>query len=222
MKKFFLVLACIIAIAPVFAQNIDSMYRPTQYQQRFEFWENPKVDPNAVVFLGNSITHGFEWAEYLGDVKYKNRGISGDLTYGVLARMDQIVKMKPAKVFLLIGINDISKDVPKEIVAQNIRKIVLRIRKDSPNTKVYVQSLFPTNEKFKKFPKHYNKQDVVDYVNNASKQTCQELGAQYLDVASVLTDANGKLKEEVTYDGLHLLKAGYVLWVDYLKSQKVL
>lgn len=222
MKKYVSFLCALLVASALFAQDIDSMYRPGAYIPRSGLWVNPKVDHNAVVFLGNSITHGFEWAEYLGDIKYKNRGISGDITYGILERLNQVTQMQPAKVFLLIGINDISRNIPQEIVANNIRRIVKRIRTESPQTKVYVQSIFPTNEKFNKFPKHYNKQAIVDFVNEASKQTCKDLGAQYLDVASVLTDANGKLKEDITYDGLHLLRGGYVLWIDYLKSLKLL
>lgn len=222
MKKIFLGLLAFGFVATTFAQNIDSLYRPTQFKTRSGLWNNPKVDRNAVVFLGNSITHGFDWAEFFGDIKYKNRGISGDITYGILERLHQVTQIQPAKVFLLIGINDISKSIPQDLIAANIRKIVQRIRVESPQTKVYVQSIFPTNNKFSKVAKPYHKQEVVDYVNAASKQTCKELGAEYLDVASVLTDENGKLKEELTYDGLHLLYAGYVVWTDYLKSQKVL
>lgn len=222
MKKYFSLLCVLFVTFSIFAQNIDSTYRPGAFIPRSGLWENPKVNHQAVVFLGNSITHGFEWAEYLGDVKYKNRGISGDITFGVVERLHQVIQIQPAKVFLLIGINDISRNIPQEMIANNIRRIVQRIRTESPQTKVYVQSIFPTNEKFNKFPKHYNKQGIVDYVNEASKVTCKDLGAQYLDVASVLTDSNGKLKEEITYDGLHLLNAGYVLWIDYLKSLKVL
>lgn len=222
MKKYLLLFVAIVVASSISAQPIDSMYRPGQFVPRSGLWQNAKVDHQAVVFLGNSITHGFEWAEYLENAKYKNRGISGDITFGILARLGQVTQIQPAKVFLLIGINDISRNIPQEMIASNIRRIVQRIRTESPQTKVYVQSIFPTNEKFNKFPKHYHKQAIVDFVNEASKLTCKSLGAYYLDVASVLTDADGKLKEEVTYDGLHLQYAGYVLWIDYLKSQKVL
>ena len=63
--------------------------------------------PNEIIMLGNSITDGCEWSELFQNSNIKNRGISGDITEGVLYRLDEVTRSKPAKVFLLIGINDL-------------------------------------------------------------------------------------------------------------------
>ena len=39
-----------------------------------------------------------------------NRGISGDFTNGVLARLEEITHYKPKAIFLLIGVNDLFED----------------------------------------------------------------------------------------------------------------
>lgn len=57
-----------------------------------------------IIFLGNSITNGGEWSELLNNKHVKNRGISGDICMGVYDRLDAVLKGKPAKIFLLIGI----------------------------------------------------------------------------------------------------------------------
>ena len=72
-----------------------------------EFKEKP-LNLNDIVFLGNSITAGGnDWSERLNIPNIKNRGIGGDTTDGVIARLDEIIYFKPKAVFLLIGINDL-------------------------------------------------------------------------------------------------------------------
>ena len=59
---------------------------------------------NEIVFLGNSITDGAEWFELLGNKKCLNRGISADITAGILLRLDAITRLQPSKLFIMIGI----------------------------------------------------------------------------------------------------------------------
>ncbi|HRN58259.1 MAG TPA: sialate O-acetylesterase, partial [Agriterribacter sp.] len=62
---------------------------------------------NDILFVGNSITDGNEWNELFDNSKMKNRGISGDISAGVIHRIDEIANRKPGKVFLMIGVNDL-------------------------------------------------------------------------------------------------------------------
>jgi hypothetical protein len=56
-----------------------------------EFKSNP-LNFNDIVFLGNSITEsGKDWSKRLNYPNIKNRGIGGDVTDGVLARLDEII-----------------------------------------------------------------------------------------------------------------------------------
>jgi len=104
-------MAGILAVTIVCAQQqttIDSAVRPGSYKLKvgqFRSYPNSKKD---IIFLGNSITAGAEWSELLQNQHARNRGISGDITFGVLERLDEVTEGKPAKVFILIGINDIS------------------------------------------------------------------------------------------------------------------
>jgi lysophospholipase L1-like esterase len=101
--------------------------------------------------LGNSITDGGEWAEMFQNPHIKNRGISGDISAGVLNRIDEVAERKPAKVFLLIGTNDLARGISPDSVVKNIRQIVAILHETSPKTQIFVQSIFPVNESFKKF-----------------------------------------------------------------------
>jgi len=42
-----------------------------------------------------------------------------DTTFGALERLDSIVVRKPAKLLIMIGINDLSQNVPDSIIIKN-------------------------------------------------------------------------------------------------------
>ncbi len=111
----------------VYAQSTSAQYNDssfgTYYQQRLTFFRGMKPVSHSVVFLGDSITDGAEWSEIFGNKKMLNRGISGDVTAGVLYRLDEVVRHNPKKVFILIGTNDLARGVESEQVISNIYRI---------------------------------------------------------------------------------------------------
>lgn len=203
------------------AQNLqaDSNYRPDIYKSRVELFRAFPHSKKDIVFLGNSISFWTEWNELLGIRTAKNRGIPGDLTFGVLERLDEVIDGKPAKVFILIGINDVSKKIPDSIIISNYKRMVDRIRAGSPKTKIYLQSLFPTNESFNKLPDHY-RNDKVILLNAALKDIALNRKVKYIDVYESLIDDAKKLKKEYTFDGVHLTAQGYYKWAEVLKKGK--
>jgi lysophospholipase L1-like esterase len=190
----------------------------TYYNQRLSLFEKLPDTKGEIIFLGNSITDGCEWSELLDNSKVKNRGISGDTTEGVLFRLNEITRSKPAKVFLLIGINDLSRGVSKDTVFANISKIATRIRKDSPKTKVYIQSILPVNDSFGLFKGHTNKTAEVLWVNEQLKEWCTKGNAGFVDLYSRFKQPDSeKMNPKYTNDGLHLLGDGYLLWAEIIK-----
>ena len=78
------------------------------YLKRIAQFKNKPIGFNKIVFLGNSITEkGGNWNKRFGVNNIVNRGVSGDITEGILSRLDEIIYYKPTTIFLLIGINDI-------------------------------------------------------------------------------------------------------------------
>ena len=78
------------------------------YNKKIDEFKNDPIGQGKIVFLGNSITEaGGDWNVRFGTSNIVNRGISGDMTEGVLNRLDEIIHYKPIALFLLIGINDI-------------------------------------------------------------------------------------------------------------------
>lgn len=192
------------------------------YARRVARFEAEPIRGGSVVFLGNSITEGGNWKKLTGDSTAVNRGIGGDITFGVLKRLTEIVQAKPSKVFLLIGINDIGKDIPDAVIADNIRKIVERLIRESPATLVYVQTILPVNPSVKNFPQHYDKNEHIKNSNHLIRKALQTLRVKIIDTHKLFSDKMGFLKTEFTFDGLHLNAAGYQLWADHLRATQSL
>lgn len=79
----------------------------TYYYQRASLFEQLPTSSDDILFIGNSITDGGEWSELFQNPHVKNRGISGDTTWGVYDRISVLLKGKPAQIFLMIGINNV-------------------------------------------------------------------------------------------------------------------
>ena len=153
---------------------IDTAYRPKTYDQQVaQFKSYPNAD-NDIIFLGNSITARNHWEELLQMPNAKNRGISGDTSFGILERLDEVTEGKPAKIFLLIGINDISRNFPDTLIIANYTKIIKRIKTASPKTRIYVQTILPVNAKFGVYKNHYNKDAHILKINGAIKDLAKK------------------------------------------------
>jgi len=192
---------------------------PEHYAPRAAKFQAEPIVTGRIIFLGNSITEIGNWGKLTGDTTVINRGIGGDITFGVLKRLDDIIVRQPSKVFLLIGINDIGKDIPDTVIADNIRKIVTRISQGSPSTKIYVQSILPLNPDVPNFPQHYDKEAHVLHVDAILPAILAPLNCTFVNIFPLLLDSKQRLDARYTLDGLHVNQKGYEIWVDYLKKQ---
>lgn len=170
-----------------------------------DFQNSFKKSENDIIFLGDSKTAGFPLQEIFNDLNLKNRGIAGNTTSNILQRLKNITSGHPKKIFLEIGVNDISNNIDLKEVFKNFSNICDRIKKESPNTKLYVQSVLPTTLENKGLnPK------IINY-NKLLKKFCEDKSIPYIDINSAFL--NGKeMDEKYTYDGIHLNADGYFLW----------
>lgn len=184
------------------------------YDRRVSQFELLPVDSNDIVFLGNSITDGGELAELLNNPNVKNRGITSDVISGVEKRLAQVMLGKPAKLFLLIGINDISHNLTVAQLSKKYEHLVKNIRMLSPHTKVYLQSVMPINNDFKRYKLLVGKEKVIKGFNKEIKRIASDNGCTFIDLNPALADPKtGKLYRTYTNDGLHLTGVGYKAWM---------
>ena len=178
------------------------------YEHRKNLLRDLPMPDSAIVFLGNSLTAHCEWSELLENDKAVNRGIAGDMTGGMLLRLDEITKHSPAKIFLLIGINDLSVH-SKVTIIENYQKIVANIQKNSPKTQLYLQSLLPVNNDIRECGK--DNQDIL-FLNDKIKGIASKFNLVYVNLHPLFKDETGKLKSRLTQDGIHLDAEGYQIW----------
>ena len=213
-KTFF---SLLVAVFSVFQLTAQTNNFSTYYNQRYTLFESLPDTPNEIVMLGNSITDGCEWSELFQNPNVKNRGISGDITEGVLYRLEEVTRSKPAKVFLLIGINDLSRNIAADTVYRNICKIATEIQSASPETQVFVQSILPVNPAFSKFSKHIGKTPEVLEINKKLKEWCAANKVHFVNLFDSFTEAGTDyLNPDFTNDGLHLTANGYLKWAEII------
>jgi lysophospholipase L1-like esterase len=195
-------------------------YAREYYQKRVDAFKKEPVKKGRVILIGNSITEFGDWKNLLHDSTIINRGVAGDNTFGVLDRLDEVIFQMPSKLFVEVGINDISQNIPVEITAKNIFHIASRVKKKSPHTEIYVFSVLPTNDNVKNdYPDAYNKNSIVLSLNRQLQQGSKENQFTYIDLTKIFSDNMGKLNTKFAEeDGLHLNHVGYAAWVNLLKT----
>jgi lysophospholipase L1-like esterase len=198
-------------------QVFDSTTRPEIYPSKVAMFRAGAHTKKDIVFLGNSITFWADWPELLRMRHIRNRGIPGDNTFGILERLDEVITGQPKKLFLLIGINDISKNFPDSVIVHNYERIISRIQQGSPRTTIYFQTLLPINSSFNKLKAHYQPERIIR-INAQIKELAARMQVQLIDLFPHFTDAQGQLQARLSFDGVHLTKEGYDIWAGLLKK----
>lgn len=210
----------IAAIAGMWTISGDLMAAPPKtprgelYGQRATLFEVLGTCPEDIVMLGDSQTHGCEWHDLLGICNVKNRGINGDTVDGIAERLSSVTSGHPKKIFLLCGVNDVSHNLSADSIATSLIELVKRIRRESPRTQLYVESLLPINNSFDRYRLLKDKEEVIRDINRRLAAEVPATGARFININPLFADENGNLREELTNDGLHLMGPAYILWRD--------
>ncbi len=181
--------------------------------------ENKSVIFGETVFAGSSLMEMFPinklLAEHSDDTVIYNRGVGGFLTGELLDAVDACVTdLKPSKVFINIGTNDLSwESISIDEVMKNYDKIICSIEKAVPGVKIYLMAYYPVNyeaaaEEMKECLK-IRSNEKLRRANAEVKRLAESHGQRYIDINKNLTDSMGRLKAEYTIEGLHINEDGY-------------
>lgn len=177
------------------------------------------LQASDIIFLGDSITDEGEWSELLKHPGIKNRGISSDTTIGVLSRLESILKAPPQTIFLMIGVNDLSRRRSLSEITQTYNDMLTKFHTYAPTTQVVVQSVLPINS-------HSFQNGATNHAIAALNVQIQRLASEYtylyLDLHPHFLDAQKQLDRQYTSDGLHLNGAAYIYWAQLIKAQSIL
>jgi lysophospholipase L1-like esterase len=217
MKSLFILAVISFFSESSFAQSKwDSTYRPGTYEHQLAHFKSFPNSKKEVVFLGDSIFDYIDWNELL-QMKYaRNRGISGDISFGLLQRLEEITEGKPAKIFIMIGINDIARNIPDAVILQNYKKIIYRVKTESPRTKLYFFTLMPVNNTFPT-KAHFNKDEHIANINKQLQLLGDREGITIINMHDPFLDSENRYDKKYTYDGLHPNIEGYKKMAEVLK-----
>ncbi len=162
-----------------------------------ELNQAPLKEP-GLIFIGDSIVEYFPIHELLQSPKHMvNRGVRGYKTGLLREHLDaHVFGTAVDQIFLLIGTNDIGKEIPQKETFLPVSQ------EERYKQKVYVR----TNEKIQALNQAY--QELAQAYHQVS----------YVDVYSSLLDEKGQLAEAYTTDGLHLSVAGYRILAQALQE----
>lgn len=182
----------------------------------------------SLVFLGDSITHGWEdagkglWAERFAPHGALNLGFSGDRTEHLLWRLgkgdageanNEVAGLAPKAFFVMIGTNNTghNKTNPDDTAA-GITAIVDRLQELSPGSEIVLQAVFPRGEK---------PDDPLRKINDAVNERIARLGERdgltFVDLSDAFLDDDGTLPKSVMPDLLHPSEEGYRRWAEAIQ-----
>ena len=184
-------------------------------QQNYRELNQLSVKEPDIIFIGDSIVEYYPLQELLQtDKRVVNRGIRGYKTDLLLEHLDaHLFGQALDKVFILIGTNDIGKEMPQAATLANLEAVIQEISRDYPLAQIQLLSVLPVNEK----------EQYKGTVYIRTNEKIKALNRAYQDLASIYTnvhfidfydnflDEGGQLREDFTTDGLHLTIAGYAM-----------
>lgn len=182
----------------------DSLAR---YAEANEKLPPPSPTEPRIVFLGDSITDGWRLNEYFPGRDFVNRGIGGQITSQMLARMlADVVERQPKAVLVLGGTNDLARGVPLRTIQNNLTMIadLAEHHKIAP----IFASILPVSDYHRKVTDRRNPAQIRE-LNAWLKSFCARRNFRYVDYFSALVDQAGFLGKELSGDGLHPNAAGY-------------
>ncbi len=173
----------------------------------------PRDGEQRVVFLGDSITDGWKLNQYFTAKSYLNRGISGQISGQMLGRMKaDVLDLKPRAVVVLAGTNDLARGVSGHAIRNNL-EMIGALAETAGIVPVFA-SILPVNDYHEDKDSRYKRTilrepERILALNRRLAQTCRERSWLYLDYFSALVDDAGRLRKEMSDDGLHPNAEGY-------------
>ena len=175
-----------------------------------------------MIFIGDSIVEYYPLQELLGTTKtIVNRGIRGYQTRLLLENLDaHLYGDAVDQIVLLIGTNDIGKDIPMNDALDNLERVIQSIARDYPLSQIKLLSILPVNEgeEYKQTVYIRTNEKIREWNQAYEALTSAYMQVDFVPVYDSLIDTEGQLKKDYTTDGLHLSVAGYQALSEALKE----
>jgi lysophospholipase L1-like esterase len=177
-----------------------------------------KGQPHRVLFLGDSLTEGFDhevWEQHMAPRGVLNAGIGGDRTDHLRWRLEHgnLDGPPPQAVVLLIGTNDLGYEKPTEAAAEGIRATLLKLRQRVPGAAILLLGLWPRED----IPRIVERHEIAA-VNRMIESCADGSAIRYADLGRFLLGPDGRLLPQISPDRLHFNTQGYARLAPALDS----
>ncbi|MBS1615713.1 MAG: hypothetical protein JST06_06295 [Bacteroidetes bacterium] len=170
-------------------------------------------EPRTIVMLGNSLTQKMEWQELLNRCDVATRGVQGDVTGGILARVPYVLRLKPHIVFIEGGINDIDRSVAEPKILSNLRQVALRL---------HAQGVLPVLTAITHVSPVYASYDSVNKIiarlNDSLADFSAHQGFDFINLNPQIAPGGTLNPAFSRADGCHLNAAAYSLWAKEIRQ----
>ena len=175
-----------------------------------------------IIFIGDSIVEYYPLQELFGTEKtIVNRGIRAYRTGLLLDNLDaHLYGDAVDQIVLLIGTNDIGKDIPMNEALDNLEGVIQSLNRDYPLSQIKLVSILPVNEgeEYKQTVYIRTNEKIREWNQAYEALASAYMQVDFLPIYDSLTDSEGQLQSAYTTDGLHLSVAGYQALSDILKT----
>ena len=175
--------------------------------------------PGQTVLAGSSLMEQFPIYEFAQTealpCRVYNRGVGGFTTSELLENLGPcIMDLAPARLFLNIGTNDLNgPDADLDVLTENIRTIVRRVREAVPGVEVTLLAFYPVNPDVAapeaRAVFRWRTNDLIARANARIEALAAEEGVRFADLNAGLTDEEGRQRAEFAIDGIHMYADGY-------------
>lgn len=183
-----------------------------------------------VAFVGDSRTDGFRL--YSGLERGTYFCVTGETVASAtdmenwktedgrkISLADAVAAADCGKIYLMLGINELGWN-GTDIFRSHAENLLRRLQADHPDAEIVVQSLLPVSAEQDAKGSYVNNQRILAY-NQVWMELAEETGCDYVNIAEAVTGEDGCLPAEMSFDGVHLNRAGCHAWLDYLRTHSV-
>jgi len=188
-----------------------------------------------LVFLGDSITHGWEkggkevWDKYWAPLNAANFGIGGDRTEHVLWRLEHgnFDGLKPKEIVIMIGTNNTGHQgrPQKELdgavyqctaqqTADGVKAIITKLQAKCPEAKILLLAIFPRGATPEDKLRKQNEE-----TNAIIKGFADNKKVYFMDINAKFLGTDGTLSKEIMPDLLHPNAKGYEIWAEAIEPK---
>ena len=184
---------------------------------------------DQTAFIGDSRTEGLllytDLGKHATPLAYRGLNVQSARTESVIGSGEQKTTVLEAlgedtydRVYLSLGVNELGWYNDQRYY-DNYSQLIDLVRECQPDAQIYLQTLIPVTAE-KSAQSYINNPQILVY-NELIAQLAEEKEVYLVDTWSAFAGEEGALDPSGSTDGVHLTRAYYKQWLEYLRTHTV-